>query len=287
MKIIAILVLVFGVALAGGAIYFASTYFEQFEARMASQNQGPKTVNVIVAKTPLPYGTVIVPNQHLRWQPWPEDSLPEGVFTEAEALIGDDSMEPEERRRVVLRQIEPGEPILKSKVSGFGASQRMAMQLSEGKRAFTIRIDAVSGVAGFISPGDRVDIMMTRNTQGGLESVVILKGIQVIAVDHETNQQANRPKVARTATVEVTPTQAQKLALAQQLGRLSLTLRALEDEQQAMDDETPETVDVRDLLGIEDAPAPEPERPAGTRVILRRGGAVADQLRFEGEEVGQ
>jgi pilus assembly protein CpaB len=278
MKIIAILVLVFGVALAGGAIYFASVYFDQFEARMANQNQGPKTVNVIVAKTTLPYGTVIEPSKHLRWQAWPEGALPEGVFTDAKALIGDKSME--DRTRIVLRQIEAGEPILENKITGFGERERMAMKLGEGKRAFTIRIDAVSGVAGFISPGDRVDVMMTRNTQTGLESVVILRGIQVIAVDHDTNQESNRPRVARTATVEVTPTDAQKLALAQQLGRLSLTLRSLEDLQ-GMEDQTPETVDVRDLLGIEEAPAPAPQQRTGTTVIMRRGGAVADQLEFQ------
>lgn len=279
MKIIAILVLIFGVALAGGAIYFASIYFDEFEARMASQTQGPKTVNIIVAKETLRYGTVLDPKKHLRWAAWPEDSLPEGAFTDATKLLGTEDQE--DRTRVVLRQIEPGEPVLVSKISGFGARGRMAMQLAEGKRAFTIRVDAISGVAGFIAPGDRVDVLMTRSVGGNLESTVILQNILVIAVDHETNQQTNAPRNARTATVEVTPEVAQKLALAQQLGRLSLTLRGLDGTADGEAIHQPQTVDVRDLLGIEDAPkqAPAPSTPKNT-VTVRRGGTIADRLEF-------
>lgn len=282
MKIIAILVLVFGVTLAGGAIYFASQYFDQFEARMASkQPSGPKMVNIVVATTQLPYGTVLDNQKHLRWQPWPEDSLPEGAFTDAKALLGDSSIK--DRSRVVLRQIEAGEPILASKITGFGARQRMAMQLGEGKRAFAIRIDAVSGVAGFIAPGDHVDVMMTRSVNQSLESVVILRGVRVIAVDHETNQESNRPRVAQTATVEVTPTDAQKLSLAQQLGKLSLTLRGLE-EVGTTDDAKPQTLDLRDLLGIEEAaPAAPRQERASTSVTVRKGGEVSNRVEFQQE----
>lgn len=283
MKIIAILVLIFGVALAGGAIYFASTYFDQLEARMQNQQPaGPKMVNVIVAKERLPYGTVLR-GKMLRWQAWPEDALPPGAFTEAEALLGDKDIPREERARIVLRQIEPGEAILASKITGFGERARMAMQLGDGKRAVAIPIDPISGVAGFISPGDRVDVLMVRNVgNGNMESKVILQNLLVIAVDHETNTEANRPQNARTATVEVSPTDAQKLALARNLGRLSLTLRALDNH--AIKDAEPETVDIRDLFGIEEqAPAPVQER-AGTSVTVRKGGEVVDRLRFQSAE---
>lgn len=281
MKIIAILVLIFGIALAGGAIYFASIYFEEFEARMASQgDKGPKTVNVIVAKETLRYGTVLDPKKHLRWAAWPESSLPEGSFTDAKELLGTKEMD--DRTRVVLRQIEPGEPILENKISGFGAQERMAMQLGEGKRAFTIRIDAISGVAGFIAPGDRVDVLMTRNVEGSLESTIVLQNILVIAVDHETNQQSNAPKIARTATLEVTSEVAQKLQLAQQIGRLSLTLRGLGGEDVDVVPEKPQTVSVQDLLGIEAAPAAAPAQQAPRNTVrVRRQGVIADTLEFE------
>ncbi len=279
MKIIAILVLVFGVALAGGAIYFASNYFAEFEARMrANQPKGPKTVNVIVAKTSLAYGTVIKPKQHLRWAEWPEDSLPPGVFTDAEELLGERDSK-DDTTRIVLRKIEAGEPILESKISGFGERARMALNLDEGRRAFTIRTDAVAGVAGFVNPGDRVDVMLIRNTRDGLESTVILQNMRVIATDRDTNQETNNPRVASTVTMDVSQTEAQKLHLAQQLGRLTLTLRSMQEE--VAESERPEAVDVKDLLGIEDtaAPAPAPERDS-TTVIIRRGGAVSDRLKF-------
>ena len=278
MKIIAILVLVFGVALAGGAIYFASNYFAEFEARMrAQQPSGPETVNVIVAKTTLTYGTVLKPKEHLRWAEWPADSLPKGAFTDAEALLGARDSK-SDNSRVVLRQIEAGEPILESKVSGFGAEARMALQLQEGRRAFTIRTDAVAGVAGFVSPGDRVDVLLIRNTSDGLESTVILQNILVIATDHDTNQEKNNPRVANTVTMDVSQTEAQKLHLAQQLGRLTLTLRGMSEHMAS--DNRPEAVDVKDLLGIEDvAPAPRVERQS-TTVIIRRGGAIADSQDF-------
>ena len=282
MKIIAILVLIFGVALAGGAIYFASTYFDEFERRMAQRGDaGPKMVNIVVAKSQLRYGAVL-DGKDLRWQAWPEDSLPQGAFTKAEDLLGNKDTPQKERMRVVLRQIEPGEPILESKVSGFGARQRLAMQLAEGKRAFTIRVDSVSGVAGFINPGDRVDVLMIRNSgRGNLESNVVLQNVLVIAVDHDTNQEAHRPKNASTATVEVTPTEAQKLTLAQNLGRLSLTLRALENHS-AEGEAPPAPVDVRDLFGIEDAPAPAPQRErSSTSVTVRKAGEITGRLKFQ------
>ncbi len=279
MKIIAILVLMFGVVLAGGAIYFASNYFDEFERRMAAQApEGPNMVNVIVAKKTLPYGTVIVGNEHLTWAQWPESSLPPGVFTDAEVLLGKAEVDPKRRQRTVIRTIEAGFPILEANITGFGERGRMAMQLAEGMRAFSIQIDAISGVGGFINPGDRVDILLITGGRNNLESRVILQNVEVIAVDHDTNTEANRPKVARTATVQVTPKEAQKLGLAQNLGRLSLTLRALEN-QTAETEEPAETIDVRDLLGVEEA-APKKER-AGTSITVRKAGEVTERLRFE------
>lgn len=284
MRIIAILVLVFGAALAGGGVYVASKHFEQMELlAQEAKPEGPKTVKVIVAKEQLNYGMEIKPNRHLRWVDWPEASLPEGVFTEAEALLGENLGDGKwSESRFVVRQMEPGEPILESKITGFGEEQRMAMKLGEGKRAFAIKIDAVSGVAGFVTPGDRVDIFMTRSQGRNLESVVILENILVIAVDQQTNTQTNSATVGRTATVEVTPEQAQRLALAQQVGRLSLTLRGYGEEEtvEAGPDDPrpasrPRTVDVRDLLGE------ERKQRTGTSVTVRKGGAISDSVVFE------
>ncbi|MEM1343315.1 MAG: Flp pilus assembly protein CpaB [Pseudomonadota bacterium] len=282
MRLIAIMVLAFGAALAGGAMFYASKYFETYEQRLANARpEGPKTVNVIVAKETLRYGMSIEPNKHLRWVAWPEDSLPQGAFTSANALLGADG--DRSKKRFVLRQIEPGEPILENKITGFGGNQRMAMRLGEGKRAFAIKIDAVSGVAGFVNPGDRVDVLMTTGGRNNLESVVIMQNVLVIAVDRVTDDQRNAPTLGQTATVEVSPEDAQKLALAQNVGRLSLSLRGFAPDDQVADgveeqDDLPNRVDFGDLVGQREQVIER--RDPGTTVILRRGGEPSGTFTF-------
>ncbi|MDH3668928.1 MAG: Flp pilus assembly protein CpaB [Paracoccaceae bacterium] len=255
MRIIAVLVLVFGVALSGGALFFASEYFNEMKASMAQK--GPETVRVLVAKSSLQYGATIKP-ENLQWVEWPKSAVPPGAFVSAEALLGDKG----DQKRIVLRSIDPGEPILEGKITKFGESPRMAMNLGEGKRAVSLRIDAVSGVAGFVSAGDRVDILLIRNLSGQLVSSVILQDITVIAIDQRQNSETVSARVGSTVTVEVDTVQAQKLALAQQVGTLSLTLRGIGES--AGGDMKPITAN--DLSGIE---APEEVKERTVRV--RRG----------------
>ncbi len=222
MRIIAVLVLVFGVALSGGALFFASEYFKEIKASMAQQ--GPETVRVLVAKQAMRYGTTIKPG-NLQWVEWPKAAVPPGAFTSVEGLLGEKG----DQRRIVLRSIEPGEPVLEGKITNFGESPRMSMNLGAGMRAVSISIDAISGVAGFVAAGDRVDILLTRTQEGRLVSSVILQDITIIAVDQSTNSETIRARLGRTVTVEVDTVQAQKLALARQVGKLSLTLRGISE----------------------------------------------------------
>ena len=260
MRIIAILVLVFGVALSGGALFFASKYFDGIKASM--MQQGPATIRVLVAKVPLAYGATIE-SSSLQWVEWPTSAVPAGAFTSVEELLGSKG----DQRRIVLRSIDPGEPILETKITKFGESPRMSMNLGAGMRAVSIQIDVVSGVAGFVAAGDRVDILLTRTLEGQLVSSVILQNITVIAVDQRSNSETAGPRVGRTVTVEVNTTNAQKLALARQLGRLSLTLRAIGE---ATGDAL-KPVTARELSGLEE----DVEKP-GFRVRVRRAGVVGD-----------
>ncbi|MFQ5565965.1 MAG: Flp pilus assembly protein CpaB [Paracoccaceae bacterium] len=262
MRIIAVLVLVFGVALAGGALFFASKYFDDLKASMVQQ--GPETVRVLVAKQALGYGVTLQPD-NLQWVEWPKAAVPPGAFTTVEALLGEKG----DQRRIVLRSIEPGEPILEGKITKFGESPRMSMNLGAGMRAVSIKIDAVSGVAGFVAAGDRVDILLTRTQEGKLVSSVILQDITVIAVDQRQNTEALSPRLGRTVTVEVNTSQAQKLALAQQVGRLSLTLRGMGEPS----DEVLEPVTVDALSDFERAEE-EPER----QVRVRRAGNLQNVI---------
>src|SRR5262249_49270154 len=153
------------------------------------------------------------------------------------------------------------EPLTQVKVSGFGAKPTMSRQVEMGKRAISIAINDVVGVAGFVLPGDRVDIMLTRH-QGGtgapLSTEIFLQDITILGVDQLAEQAADKPIVARTATVEVTPEDAQKLILAQQAGSLSLALRSVE---QVGPIQNPKPITEADLTNFKRPPPPPPVAP--------------------------
>ena len=131
------------------------------------------------------------------------------------------------------------------------------------EREVSISIDAVSGVAGFVAAGDRVDILLTRTQQGQLVSSVILQDITIIAVDQSANSETTRARLGSTVTVEVNTVQAQKLALARQVGKLSLTLRGIGETS----DEVLRPVTVGDLSDFE-----RPEEAPEFKIRVRRGG---------------
>lgn len=263
MRLIGILVLLAGVGLAGGALMYANKVFSKYQNRQVEAvTAQPETVPVIVAAEKIDYGQPIEENL-IKIIDWPAVSVPQGAFTSPEDLIGDVMQE----RRIALRIIEANEPVLEAKVSGFGEDNRIAMMLKEGRRAFSLPINAISGVAGFIAPGDRVDILFTETVNGMLTSRVILANVQVIAVDQEV-QTGSRlsPRVGRTATIEVDARDAQKLTLAQQIGKLSLTLRGAGDVAGGSEDTT---INVDDLRGVQSVEEVAPERRT---VRVRRGG---------------
>ena len=178
------------------------------------------TTKVAVASTPLAYGTDITPDK-VRFVDYPNSSIPPGAFTSPADLVG--------KRRVALMPISINEPILKNKISGEGQNASIAALLPDGMRAATVAINDVSGVAGFIQPNDSVDVLITRQAQTNDRDIqatdVLLQNIRVIAIDQQSRNADGSPKLAKTATLQVSPLDAQKLALAQQVGTLSLVLR--------------------------------------------------------------
>jgi pilus assembly protein CpaB len=208
-----------GAAIGGGAVFYLKT---PREIAIPHVGAGPETVRLLVAKQSLGYGATLL-SGNLKWAEWPKSAVPPGAFTSVEELLGEKG----DQRRIVLRAIDPGEPILQGKITKFGESPRMPMNLGAGMRAVTISVDAVSGVGGYIAPGDRVDILLTRAQQGQLVSSVILQDITIIAVDRNDNAESSSPRLGSTVTVEVDPVQAQELAQARQVGKLSLTLRGI------------------------------------------------------------
>ena len=209
-----------GVAIVLGlvAVYIANAYISGSKQRVDLAG----TTKVAVASVPMAYGTELTPDK-VRFVDYPNSSIPPGAFTNGAQLM------PAGQKRFALLAMGVNEPILATKISAPGGGASIAALLAEGMRAATIRIDDVSGVAGFVQPNDSVDVLITRQVQGPAASAqvtdVLLQNVRIIAIDQEAKNSDGTPKVARTATVEVAPIDAQKLALAQQAGSLSLVLR--------------------------------------------------------------
>jgi pilus assembly protein CpaB len=207
-----------GVAIVLGivAVFFANTYLSKSERQAYAKG----TTKVAVASMPLSYGVDITPDK-IRFVDYPNTSIPPGAFTNAAQLI------PPGKKRVALLPIAVNELILAGKISAIGEGASIAALLPDGMRAATVRINDVSGVAGFIQPNDSVDVLITRNIPGADSQVtdVLLQNVRVIAIDQQAKNADGTPKVARTATLEVAPLDAQKLALGESAGTLSLVLR--------------------------------------------------------------
>ena len=217
-----------GIALVLGlvAVYLVNIFLTSNQQRANQANVG--TTKVAVAAVPMAYGTDITPDK-IKFVDYPASSVPEGSFATYEQLT------PEGKRRVVLRSMAMNEPVLASKLGGEGLGPSIAYLLPDGMRAAAVRLNDVSGVAGFIQPTDSVDVLITRQIPGtGVEKSVtdvLLQNIKVIAIDQNAAGPNGQPVLARTATLEVSPMDAQKLALAQQVGSLSLVLRKAGQDQ--------------------------------------------------------
>ena len=216
------------------AVYLANTMLNASQKRADAS----ELTRVAVAAVSLPFGTELT-REKIRFTSYPKSSLPAGTFATVDQLL------PKGEKRVVLIPISPNEPILADKISGAGKNASIAALLPDGMRAATVRINDVSGVAGFIQPRDSVDVLITRGTGNDQQITdVLLQDVKVIAIDQSTQGADGRPSLARSATFEVDPLGAQKLALGQEVGSLSLVLRKPGQEQDAG---YVETVSLNDL----------------------------------------
>jgi pilus assembly protein CpaB len=236
--------LIAGVVLAIVAIGLLSLYVSSLRGH-SSADAGDMG-KVVLATNDLSFGQKLTPRM-LRIVRWPVSSIPKDAFDNPQEILAG----PDGNNRVALRPISRGEPILKSAISGFSARATMSREVAPGMRAIAIRINDVSGVAGFILPGDRVDVMLTRKLKDepandGLVTDVILQDVVVLGVNQLSSQERDKPVVARTVTVQVTQQQAQKLALAQEAGSLSLALRNVD----TTGEERTTRVDAGDLADI-------------------------------------
>jgi pilus assembly protein CpaB len=204
------------------AVFVAQSWLDnQTELRMKSLNALKKPIStrsIVVASKPLRFGNELTAG-HLREMPWPEDALPNGSFAKITDLLS-------AGRRVVLSPMEINEPILASKVTGAGQRATLSSLLRDGLKAFTVRVNDVDGVAGFVLPGDRVDVALTRQVDKTAATTdIVLQNARVLAVDQVADERTDKPSVVKAVTLEVNAMGAQKLSLAASVGSLSLMLR--------------------------------------------------------------
>jgi pilus assembly protein CpaB len=272
------LVLVVGVALAGGAVMMAKNYIAAYQAELAKERAAREavvpTVDVIVADRALRYGETL-DQDSVRLVRWPEDAVPDGAFTNLEALFPPDSTD----HRVVLRAMEPREAIMEIKVTEPGEDAGITSRLERGMRAFAIEVDVASGVSGFLRPGDRVDVYWTGNISDTVKDArgevtrLIQPNITLIAIDQTSGGDVDGTIIARTVTVAARPEQVATLAQAQTTGRLSLALVGADDDTIASVIE----VDQRSLLGLgAEIVAPREAEERVCTIRTRRGAEVME-----------
>jgi pilus assembly protein CpaB len=270
------LVLVGALALGGGAVYLTRGYIESRLLRSA-EPVAAQTRTIVVASQPLAFGAALT-GDNLAEITWPGSSHLEGAFSKKEDLL-------KEGKRVVLAAIQKNEPILTSKITEPNQKATLSVLIDENMRAVTVRVDDVRGVAGFVSPNDRVDVVLTRGEQDkqSASAEVLLQNVRVLAVDQIAGERQDKALVAKAVTLEVDVQQSQKVILAQQVGKLALILRnaglaASETTRKitTADLGIPETVPVAET--VQPAPAPKDTHTIITVVRGTDKGLKSEQM---------
>lgn len=243
-------------------------------ARWMGQQAAVSQTRVLVATRDLELGQAITPVM-LQDVAWPSGTLPNGSFSDPKKLEG----------RVVRSSIFKGEPILLPKLAPEGTKAGLDSVIKDGRRAITVKVNEVVGVAGFLAPGSFVDLLVNiKEDRENSISKVVLERIMVLAVAQEANRaDETKPKVVNAVTLEVTPEQAEKIDLARNIGTLSLMLRNQVD----MKDSATAGVRRNDLFAKDDkapastqvAAAPAPvKKAAPVRRAAPRSVASSDQV---------
>jgi pilus assembly protein CpaB len=248
------------------AVFVAQAWLNsQAESRLKSlEAQKAKPVvtqTLVVANRELRFGNEVTASV-LREMPWPSDAVPQGGFRTIQELLA-------HGKRVVLTAIEANEPVLAGKITGQGQRATLSAMLGEGHKAMTIRVNDVDGVAGFVLPGDRVDVMLSRQIDKGTAiNDVVLKNVKVLAIDQLADERTDKPAVAKAVTLEVDISGAQKLALAGQIGTLALALRRAGDSEPVAS----RPITLADLMNAKSPDDPEDGGRFAT-ISITRGGA--------------
>ena len=252
-----IIVLVVALVLGGLAALLARNW-------LVSHAQSSTEGTIVIAGVPLSFGAMLTAD-NLTEIPWTAGRLPDGAYATKSDVLKDG-------RRMALAAIARNEPILRDKITAPGQLATLSTVLEPGKRAVTVRVDDVRGVAGFIQPGDRVDVVLIRTeaetkTKEG-SSDIIMQSAKVLAIDQLTGERTDKPQIAKAVTLEVDEQDAQKILLASNIGRLSLILRQPDEAK---------STEVRRVTERDLTTAVPPVEPAAVVVPVAAPGRPATQ----------
>ncbi|NNF66335.1 MAG: Flp pilus assembly protein CpaB [Gammaproteobacteria bacterium] len=252
------MLLFLSLVMGAGAAWVANTWIG---ARLVPEaNAEVDSSLVVAAAIAIPFGTKLEQN-HIKSISMPKEAVPGGAFLDTEAALG----------KITKQALFPGEILIKEKLADHDGGSTLAAVIQPKMRAITLRVNDVVGVAGFLLPGNRVDVLSSKrigNNKAVTETV--LRDIKVLAVDQTAATDKNEPVIVRAVTLEMTPDQSEELISAQQSGHIQLTLR------NPNDDSVPEPVEPV----VEPAPkkvARAPRRvssPPVSRVTIIKGTAV-------------
>jgi pilus assembly protein CpaB len=246
------------------AVFIAQAWLNNqadLRAKSYAANKKQETMQtIVVAKQPLRFGTELNAGM-MQEVPWPARSMPAGAFEKISDVLSGG-------KRVVLTAIEPNEPVLAVKITGSGQRATLSALVTPGKKAVTIRVNDVEGVGGFVRPGDRVDVVLTRQiAKGQATTEVVLQNTRVLAVDQVADDRAAKATVPKSVTLEVNTVEAQKVWLASSVGNLSLLLRQAGDTA----DVKTRKITLKDLGSAE--PTATSNKPATATVVVTRAAA--------------
>ncbi|WP_202329461.1 Flp pilus assembly protein CpaB [Mesorhizobium sp. L-8-3] len=273
--IMVLLAAVFGVV----AVVLANMWLANQRNAMAAPSEAPRET-IVVAAVPLKFGDVLTSDK-LREIAWPSGAIPAGAFKTAAELLAD-----EKGNRQALQAIGANEPVLATRITGPGQRATLSAVLADGMKAVSIRVNDVLGVAGFVFPGDRVDVLLTRNVrqaEGGERAYVdvLLQSIKVLAVDQIADESKENPTVVKAVTLEVSTRDAQKLTLAAGAGQLSLALRQVASNE----GESTDRITLADLTG--ETPEDVAARQAALEAERKRAEEQFNGIRQVVENLGE
>ena len=232
------------------------------KTRMASVNTEEDTKPVVVAALDIPFGQKIDAT-HLRLLNWPTKSLPGGAFTKVSDVEG----------KIANQQITAGDLLLPAKIVDHTSGSTLSAIITPGKRAVTVRVNDVIGVAGFLLPGNRVDIYATRMEKRRAYTNILLQDIKVLAVDQTASPDKDKPIVVRAVTLELKPKEAEKLVRATQEGTVQLALRNPLDKPKKVAVRQPPHR-IRHHVIHHTKPKPKVKQPDITNITVIRGTTV-------------